>query len=719
MKKAFFYLLVFVVTLIAPYVVKAGEPDEGMWLPMYVERLNYVDMQKMGLHLTAEELYSVNQSCLKDAIVQLGNFCTAEVISEEGLLLTNHHCGYSAIQSHSTVENDYLTNGFWAMNRNEELENKDLTATFLVRMEDVTSKVLAEVDASTSDADRAAKTKKVMDKLKKEASDNDKYEVSVKSFFNGNEYYLFVYKVYKDIRLVGAPPSSVGKFGGDTDNWMWPRHTGDFSMFRIYTAPDGSPAVYSKENIPLKPKHSLPISLKGVKKGDFSMIWGFPGKTDRYLPSEGVNLLLEHQAPTIIKLRDKKLAIMKEDMNANDAIRIKYSAKYAQTSNYWKYFIGQSKGLKKLKVYDKKKAIENDFDKWIGGDVKRYDYYKNVLPDIASAYKEYGDKKYEERLWYFQEMFIGAEVLYFVYKESGLEAGVTGKDIKPESLKPYRDIAAEYFKDYNLPTDKKIFIAMMKMYQEDIPSEYLPDVFTTIKEKYKGNIEKYADELYKKSIFASQENFDKFLAKPSVKTLKKDIGYITSNSVLKAYIKLGQEKSAASQKLKTANRLFVEGLMKMKPDFKFYPDANSTMRMTYGQVLDYFPTDAVYYNYYTTINGIMEKEDAKNDEIVVPEKLKQLYEKKDYGQYGENGTLNVCFISNTDITGGNSGSPVINGDGQLIGIAFDGNWEAMSGDIAYEPSLQRTISVDIRYVLFMVDKYAGAGHLVKEMNIVR
>lgn len=719
MKKVFFYLLVFIVTLIAPYVVKAGEPDEGMWLPMYVERLNYVDMQKMGLHLTAEELYSINKSSLKDAIVQLGNFCTAEVISEEGLLLTNHHCGYSAIQSHSSVDHDYLTNGFWAMNRSEELENKDLTATFLVRMEDVTTKVLAEVDATTSDADRAAKTKKVIDKLKKEASENDKYEVSIKSFFNGNEYYLFVYKVYKDVRLVGAPPSSVGKFGGDTDNWMWPRHTGDFSMFRIYTAPDGSPAEYSKDNIPLKPKHSLPISLKGVKKGDFSMIWGFPGKTDRYLPSDGVNLLLEHQAPTIIKLRDKKLAILKEDMNANDAIRIKYSAKYAQTSNYWKYFIGQSKGLKKLKVYDKKKEIENEFDKWIALDSTRYKHYKNVLPDFASVYKEYADKKYEERLWYFQEIFTGAEVLYFVYKESGLESGVTGKNIKPESLQPYRDIAAEYFKDYNLSTDKKIFIAMMKMYQEDIPAEYLPDVFTIIKEKYKGSIEKYADEIYSKSIFASQENFDKFLAKPSVKVLKKDIGYIASNSVLKAYIKLGQEKSTASQKLKTANRLFVEGLTKMKPDYKFYPDANSTMRMTYGQVLDYYPADAVYYNYYTTINGIMEKEDAKIDEFVVPEKLKQLYDKKDYGQYGENGTLNVCFISNTDITGGNSGSPVINGDGQLIGIAFDGNWEAMSGDIAYEPSLQRTISVDIRYVLFMVDKYAGAGHLVKEMNIVK
>ena len=363
MKKVIFYLLMFITTGLAPHLVRAGNPDEGMWLPMFIERLNYVDMQKMGLHLTADELYSVNHSSLKDAIVQLGNFCTAEVVSEEGLLLTNHHCGYEAIQSHSSIDHDYLTNGFWAMNHNEELPNKDLTVTFLVRMEDVTTKVLADVTDKMTEADRSAKINKVINKLKKEASEEDKYEVSVKGFYNGNEYYMFVYQVYKDIRLVGAPPSAIGKFGGDTDNWMWPRHTGDFSMFRIYTAPDGSPAEYSVKNVPLKPKHALPVSLKGVKKNDFAMIWGYPGKTDRYLSSAGVQQLLDHQAPAIIKLRDKKLAIMKEDMVV-DSIRIKYSSKYAQCANYWKYFIGQTKGLKRLKVFEKKKEIEDNFAKY-------------------------------------------------------------------------------------------------------------------------------------------------------------------------------------------------------------------------------------------------------------------------------------------------------------------------------------------------------------------
>ena len=718
MKKFFFFLIILFCTGILPRFVRAEAPDEGMWLPMFIERLNYVDMQKMGLHLTAEELYSINHSSLKDAIVQLGNFCTAEVVSDQGLLLTNHHCGYEAIQSHSTIDHDYLTNGFWAMNNKEELQNKDLTATFLVRMEDVTAQVLAEVNDKMSESDRSTKITKAIGKLKKDASENDKYEVSIKSFYNGNEYYLFVYQTYKDIRLVGAPPSSIGKFGGDTDNWMWPRHTGDFSMFRIYTAPDGSPAEYSENNIPLKPKHSLPVSIKGVKKNDFAMIWGYPGRTDRYLSSAGVQQLLDHQAPAIIKLRDKKLAIMKEDMVV-DSIRIKYSSKYAQCANYWKYFIGQSKGLKRLKVYEKKKEIEDNFLKWVNQSAERKEKYQDVLPNITAAYKEYADKKFDERMWYFQEMFMGAEALYFVYQLQGLENAISEKEIKKEALEPFREQAKNFFKDYNQPTDKKIFVALLKMYKEDFPPEFLPDIFTTINKKYKGSIEKFADEMYGTSLFTSYKGFNEFLAKPSLKKFKKDLCGIASNSFLQAYIKMTAEKSESSQKLKLANRLFIDGLRQIYPDKKFYPDANSTMRMTYGQILDYYPADAMHYDYLTTLTGIMEKEDPKNDEFIVPAKLKELYAKKDYGRYGENGNLPVCFIGNLDITGGNSGSPVMNGDGQLIGIAFDGNWEAMSGDIAYEPELQRTICVDIRYVLFIIDKYAGDKRLIDEMKVIQ
>jgi len=409
---------------------------------------------------------------------------------------------------------------------------------------------------------------------------------------------------------------------------------------------------------------------------------------------------------------------MKEDMVV-DSIRIKYSSKYAQCANYWKYFIGQTKGLKRLKVFDKKKEIEDNFVKWINETPERKDKYKDVLPNIAAAYKEYADKKYDERMWYFQELLTGAEALYFVYQVQGLESVISQKEIKKTDLEPFKEIAKNFFKDYNQPTDKKIFVALMKMYKEDLPEQFLPDVFQTINKKYKGSIDKYADELYNKSIFTSSKAFNKFLEKPSLKVFKNDLCALASNSFIQSYIKMNSEKSDMQTKLKLANRLFIDGLRQMIPNRKYYPDANSTMRMTYGQILDYYPADAVHYDYQTTLAGIMEKEDPKNDEFIVPAKLKELYQKKDYGRYGENGNLPVCFIGNLDITGGNSGSPVINADGQLIGIAFDGNWEAMSGDIAYEPALQRTICVDIRYVLFIIDKYAGAKHLVDEMKLVQ
>ncbi|MEI6122202.1 MAG: S46 family peptidase [Bacteroidota bacterium] len=720
-------------------VFATNPPDEGMWLPMLIDRLNYVDMQKMGMHLTADELYNVNNASLKDAIVGLGNtenpsmhFCTAEIVSDKGLLLTNHHCGFDAIQSQSTIEHDYLTNGFWAMKQSEELRCEGVTAAILVRMEDVTSKVLAEVTAKMTEDERGAAIKKASSKLEKEASEKGKYVVDVNGFYNNNEFYMFVYTVYKDVRLCGAPPSSIGKFGGDTDNWMWPRHTGDFSMLRIYTAADGSPADYSENNVPLTPKYHLPVSLKGVKKDDFSMIWGYPGSTDRYLTSYGVQLALDQSNPTTVAVRTKKLGIMKEDMDADPKVKLQYASKYASSANYWKYFIGQSKGLKRLDVYDKKKRIENEFETWVNADNARKENYGDALKLIAEGYSDM--KKYNLSMKYLEEaVFQGPEFVYFSFGAFQLYMKLKSQndtkdkkakellnsDVKTlaETFKPELD---KFFKDYNQPTDRKLFVALLKMYYDNVAKEQWPDVFTNeVDKKFKGDFNKWADEVYGKSIFVDKVRLTAFLDKPSYKILMSDPGFKITLSMVTCIRGLYKSMGDLQSKIDKGNRLFVAGLREMNPNKKYYPDANSTMRMTYGKVLDYDAADAVHYNYFTTLKGVMEKEDPTNDEFIVPTKLKQLYNDKDYGRYGQDGVMHVCFTANLDITGGNSGSPVINGNGQLIGIAFDGNWEAMSGDIAYEPDVQRTICVDIRYVLFVIDKYAGAKYLVDEMTLVQ
>jgi hypothetical protein len=693
-------------------------PDEGMWLPMFIERLNYVDMQKMGLHLTAEELYSINHSSLKDAIVNFGNFCTAEVVSNEGLLLTNHHCGYESIQKHSTVGHDYLTEGFWAYNKSEEIPTEGLTATFLVRMEDVTKKVLADVSDTMTDANRRAAIRKVSDKLKKEAGEKGKYDVQIKSFFDGNEYYMFVYEVYEDVRLVGAPPSAIGKFGGDTDNWMWPRHTGDFSMFRVYTAPDGKPAKFSKDNIALKPKHSLPLNIKGVKKNDYAMIWGYPGTTERFMTSYGIQSTLEQANPAIINAGNAMLPVMKKDMDADAAIRIKYASTYAQLANVWKNKIGESRGLKRLKVFDEKKALEDRLQIWINADASRKAKYGNVIQDIATASKQLMDAKTEMNLWYFQGILMSSKTMLAPLQCMGMAALIEKKDTKPEAYEPYTETIKELYKDCAVATEKKLFAAGLELYRKEMPANMLPDIFEVINKEYKGDIQKFTNEAYENSIFVSEESFAKFVKKPNLKKFKKDLIYKTTLSIYTAFMKGNTEQKEINTRLNTAKRLFVAALREMQPNKTFYPNANFTMRMTYGKVLDYTAADAVQYDYVTHLKGVIEKEDPSNDEFIVPAKLKELYNKKDFGRYGSNGDLVTCFLTTNDITGGNSGSPVINGDGHLIGIAFDGNWEAMSGDIAFEPELQRTICVDIRYVLFCIDKMANAQNLIKEMNII-
>lgn len=711
-------LLIVVFMLIAGFT----RADEGMWLPMFIERLNYIDMQKEGLKLTAEEIYSVNHSSLKDAIIQFGNGCTGELISGQGLVLTNHHCGYGAIQSHSTIDHDYLADGFWAMNMNEELPNEGLTARFLVRIEDVTQTILGQLNDQMSETDRNAKIAEMSKAIQADATKGTGYEARVATFFNGNEFYLFVYELYRDVRLVGAPPSSIGKFGADTDNWMWPRHTGDFSIFRIYAGADQKPADFSKNNVPLIPRHHLPVSMNGYEKGDFAMIMGYPGSTDRYLTSYGVNLAVEISNPTIVKIREKKLAIMRRDMDANREVSIKYASKYAGISNYWKYFIGQTRGLKRLKVYDDKKKIEADFTKWVNSGQGRSEKYGTALSDIEGAYKTIGD--YTLQRWYFVESIIrGAEIMSLAQSFSGLALELKSDMPSAEKIARLQEnlhkSVEKHFKNYNSPTDQKLLVAMLQMYYENVPVAQQPVPFRELVAKNKGDFEKIGATIFGKSLFAEKASVDAFIDNPKLKQLEKDPAYSLMKVMIEKYRENQKMMDAANELVDRGNRLFVAGLREMQPERKFYPNANSTMRLTYGKILDYIPADAVHYNYYTTMKGIMEKEDPSNWEFVVPEKLRELYEKKDFGEYCmSNGEMPVGFLSTTDITGGNSGSPVLNGNGELIGLAFDGNWEAMSGDIAFEPELQRTISVDIRYVLFIIDKYAGAKNIIKELSLV-
>ena len=715
-KKLLFFFLGFL--MICNRDAKA---DEGMWLPMLIDRLNYVDMQKMGLQLTAAEIYSVNNSSLKDAIVQFNGGCTGEIISKDGLLITNHHCGFSAIQSQSSVQNDYLTNGFWSMKKEDELPIEGLFVTFLIRIEDVTAKVLKDINSGTSEADRNTKIKAATEKISAEAITNSQYTSEVKSFFEGNEYYLFVYEVFNDVRLVGAPPSAIGAFGGDTDNWMWPRHTCDFSMFRVYMAPDGKNSKYSKNNIPIKPKSFLPISLNGAKVNDFTMILGYPGKTDRYLTSYGVDMAISQTNPSIVKIREQKLQIMKSDMIESDEVRIKYASKYAQTSNYWKYYIGQTKGLKRLDVFDKKKNTEDAFQKWAVADPERNAKYGAVITELKNAFDI--QRKYNLFRWYYRETIIkGTDIIPFAFKFLSLFDALNPEKPNPEKVlklkESFKSQSIAYFKDFNLATDKKVFSAMLKLFYEDVPADQHPTNLTEIHKKYKGDFKKFADVVYNKSIFANSTKLLAFLDKPDYKTLSNDLAFKLMDELFEKFKDINKISNNAYEMQLKGNRLYVAGLKEMNPDKKYYPNANSTMRLSYGKVLDYYPSDAVSYNYFTTLDGIIQKEDPKNEDFIVPAKLKELYNLKDYGRYVEDGTIKACFLTNNDITGGNSGSPVINGKGQLLGLAFDGNWEAMSGDIAYEPELQRTIVVDIRYILFIIEKYAGATNLINEMSLV-
>lgn len=701
--------------------------DEGMWLPLLLKKYNYEQMKKMGLKLTAEQLYDVNHSGLKDAVVSLGGFCTGELVSKEALMLTNHHCGYDAIASHSSKDNDLLSNGFWAMNRRQELQNPGLYADILVRMEEVTAKITSAT-ADLKGEERSMAYVTAVKEITSKAVEGTHYKASVVSMFRGNEYYLIVFERFTDVRLVGAPPSSIGKFGGDKDNWMWPRHTGDFSVFRIYAGKDNKPADYSPDNVPFTPRHVLPVSLKGIGENDFTMVTGYPATTNRYLTSFALQTSLEQTNPAIIDLLGKQLEVMKKYMDADDAVRIKLASDYASMANTWKYFLGQNEGLKKSAIIQEKRNIEKRFSKWLmqsNNDVAAGEYV-NTLSNIDKAYKAYRK--------------INVEAIYASQLQYSTTVGSLAEELQPladllkEKTSDKKEIEKlcaelkeslkEVYKEAEMSIDQHMLTAMLSLYALKItPEKQLPVVLDVIAQYADGKavlpFDEFTEKAFDKSMLADEKKLNAFLNKPSYKKLMND-------PLFSFFTKLAEQRDiyregsvTFSNVMAKENKLLIKGLREMDTTKNFYPDANSTLRLSFGKVSRYQPKDAVVYDYFTTMKGIMDKDDAKDVDFKVPEKLKQLYAQKDFGPYAVNGDVPVAFITDNDITGGNSGSPVINANGELVGIAFDGNWEGMTSDLMYDAQLQRCINVDIRYVLFVIEKYAGAGHLINEMTLVK
>ena len=711
------------VAAIAATLAFSTRADEGMWLLQLMKQQNSIElMKKQGLKLDADAIYNPDGVSLKDAVGIFGGGCTGEIISPEGLILTNHHCGYESIQQHSSVEHDYLTDGFWAMSREEELPTPGLEFRFVHRIVDITEVVDAKVKAGeVSETD--AMTRPFLSKLAKEQlaqsdlAGKPGIEPLALPFYAGNKYYLIYYKVYSDVRMVAAPPSSVGKFGGETDNWMWPRHTGDFSIFRIYADKNGDPAPYSADNVPLKTPKYLPISLSGPKEGDYAMVMGFPGSTERYLTQSEVRQLMEAENQAMIDMRTVYLDVLKKYMSSSDKIRIQYANKFAGSSNYWKNSIGMNKAIVDNDVLGTKAEQEQRFAAF----AVQHPEYRGVVEKIDAVVEK--SQATLRQLSYLSEG-LGRTVEFGcppAIMDQIKEALDTDNDTLLTSSLAMLEKAHDmiFNKDYDHDVDRAVMKAMLPALAKALTPEQLPDFYQTIQKKYKGDYDAYVDDLYSKSIFSSKKNLEKFLKKPSVKAIEKDMATAYSRSKLAKLGEVSQLYASLVAELPLLHKTYIRGLGEMKLPVPSYPDANFTLRLTYGNVKSYNPKDGVRYNYYTTTEGILEKEDPTNPEFVVPAKLKELIQKGDYGRYAmPDGTMPVCFLTTNDITGGNSGSPVIDGEGRLIGTAFDGNWESLSGDINFDNNLQRCIVLDVRYMLFILEKLGGCKHLVDEMTIL-
>lgn len=686
---------------------------------MHIDRLNHRDMQKMGLQLTSEEIYSINHSSLKDAIVQFGGGCTAEIVSKDGLVLTNHHCGYGAIAELSTPEHDYLTNGFWARSKQEELKPKSLSVRFFVRMDDVSKRILSKVNDQMSEFEREQVINREIAHIEQENSEGGKYVVSVKSFYNGNEYYYFVYQDYNDVRLVGTPPNSIGKFGGDTDNWEWPRHTGDFSLFRVYADREGNPAEYNENNVPLKPKYHLPVSLKGFQENDFAMILGYPGRTNRWMPAAGIDQNVNFAYPAWVEASKVGMDNMKKHMDQNQQVKLEYASKYAQVANYWKNRQGMIDALSKHQTAATKRAEESKFNQWANKKDNKARFGK-VIETINRYYELTNEKSRHDN--YMMGMLRSSNFASLPYVLGrALLIYADGTDAKKAELKSSlkTEIASQYEKLY-LPLEQDVLAAELNLYASKAKAGGLAPRVDSLSRANGGTFNNYIKQAFESSIFSSEEKLLTFLTNPQAEQIEQDPLFLLSSDLMTRYRYTDEEQKKEEANFQRAFRLMVEGMRKANPKKIYYPDANSTLRLTYGKItaLPADPRNDAKENFYTTLKGTIAKYKPKDEEFDLPQRLIDLYKTKDFGRYADRaGYMPVNFLTNNDITGGNSGSPVINGKGELIGIAFDGNIEAMAGDVIFDQQLQRTIAVDIRYVLFIMDKFAGAKHLVDEMTL--
>lgn len=712
MKKISLFIIAFLIFF--PSVLFA---NEGMWFLMHIKRLNQRDMQKMGLQLTAEEIYSINNQSLKDAIVQFNGGCTASIISENGLVLTNHHCGYNAIAELSTAEQNHLNNGFWAGSMKEELKPQSLYVRFFVRMDDVSERILSKVNASMSEKEREAAINKEIAKIQKENDEGGKYTVSVRSFYQGNEFYYFVYEDYTDVRLVGTPAKSIGKYGGDTDNWEWPRHTGDFSLFRVYADAEGNPSEYSESNVPLKAKYHLPVSIKGVKENDFAMILGYPGRTNRWMPAEGIEQNVKYAYPAWVEGSKKSMDVIKKYMDEDESVNLMYTSKYAGIANYWKNRQGMIDALTQHKTAEAKRKIEKKFEKWANKSANQATY-GNVISNINKYYSLTNDKARHDN--YLGMLLRSSKFALLPYRLGrGFSNYAEANDAKRKELLPRLTAQIEgNFKDYHLPLEKEILVEQLKLYASK--ANYpLPETVAGVAAK--DDFEAYVDAIFNLSMFTSKEKAMAFLQYPNIELLNNDPLYQLSQELLGKYREQPGDLAQAENDYQASFRLLVDGLRQSGISSIRYPDANSTLRLSYGKVraLPKDPRNDAAVNNYTTFKGMVNKYQPGDEEFDMPKDMINFYEKKNFGRYGNNnGELSINFLTDNDITGGNSGSPVLNGKGELIGLAFDGNIEAMAGDVIFDKDLQRTINVDIRYVLWLIDTYSGADHIVDELTIV-